>query len=53
MTDGKHWGTFPTSLGANNTPTKRGIKVIMEKGSDICMQRPGLQRVRRASTRSG
>ena len=37
MSDGKLWGTFPTSLGASNTPTKRGIKVIMEKGASICM----------------
>jgi lipoprotein-anchoring transpeptidase ErfK/SrfK len=39
--DGKTYGTFPVSLGANDTPTKRGIKVIMEKGRDISMRGPG------------
>jgi lipoprotein-anchoring transpeptidase ErfK/SrfK len=39
--DGKQWGTFPVSLGAPNTPTKRGTKVIMEKGTSICMSGPG------------
>lgn len=39
--DGKPWGTFPVSLGAPNTPTSRGIKVIMEKGASICMSGPG------------
>ncbi len=29
------------SLGAPNTPTKRGTKVIMEKGRSICMHGPG------------
>jgi lipoprotein-anchoring transpeptidase ErfK/SrfK len=37
MSDGKLWGTFPVSLGANETPTARGVKVIMEKGESICM----------------
>ena len=41
MSDGVNWGTFPVSLGANNTPTKHGIKVIMEKGLSICMHGPG------------
>ena len=41
MSDGKLWGTFPTSLGSNKTPTKRGVKVIMEKGKDISMKGPG------------
>jgi lipoprotein-anchoring transpeptidase ErfK/SrfK len=45
MSDGKQWPnantTFPTSLGAPNTPTKRGTKVIMEKGNSICMHGPG------------
>jgi lipoprotein-anchoring transpeptidase ErfK/SrfK len=41
VSDGKVWGTFPTSLGASNTPTRRGIKVIMEKGASICMTGPG------------
>lgn len=40
-TDGKPYGTFPVSLGANNTPTARGTKVIMEKGASICMSGPG------------
>ena len=40
--DGKPWGkTFPVSLGATDTPTARGIKVIMEKGRSICMSGPG------------
>lgn len=40
-TDGKVYGTFPVSLGAANTPTQRGTKVIMEKGADISMRGPG------------
>lgn len=28
---------FPVSLGANKTPTKHGIKVIMEKVPTVCM----------------
>ena len=39
--DGHTYGTFPVSLGASNTPTARGIKVIMEKGVSICMRGPG------------
>ncbi len=39
--NGQPWGTFPVSLGAPETPTARGIKVIMEKGLDISMQGPG------------
>jgi lipoprotein-anchoring transpeptidase ErfK/SrfK len=39
--DGKQWGSFPVSLGAAATRTKRGIKVIMEKGNSICMSGPG------------
>jgi lipoprotein-anchoring transpeptidase ErfK/SrfK len=39
--DGKKKFDFPVSLGANNTPTSRGIKVIMEKGVSICMSGPG------------
>ncbi len=35
--DGKQYGTFPVSLGASNTPTYHGIKVIMEQGLTICM----------------
>jgi lipoprotein-anchoring transpeptidase ErfK/SrfK len=45
ISDGEQWPnsstTFPTSLGASNTPTKRGTKVIMEKGNSICMHGPG------------
>jgi lipoprotein-anchoring transpeptidase ErfK/SrfK len=41
VTDGKPYGTFPVSLGASNTPTLRGTKVIMEKGLDISMRGPG------------
>ncbi|MCW2539094.1 MAG: L,D-transpeptidase [Frankiales bacterium] len=41
MTDGKLYGKFPVSLGASNTPTSRGTKVIMEKGADISMTGPG------------
>ena len=39
--DGKTWGTFPVSLGATDTPTANGTKVIMEKGVSICMHGPG------------
>jgi len=39
--NGKVWGTFPISLGASDTPTKSGIKVIMEKGVDVRMVGPG------------
>jgi lipoprotein-anchoring transpeptidase ErfK/SrfK len=39
--DGVPYGTFPVSLGATNTPTLRGTKVIMEKGADISMSGPG------------
>jgi lipoprotein-anchoring transpeptidase ErfK/SrfK len=39
--DGKQWGTFPVSLGAPNTRTRSGTKVIMEKGRDISMRGPG------------
>jgi lipoprotein-anchoring transpeptidase ErfK/SrfK len=41
MSDGKLYGRFPVSLGASNTPTARGTKVIMEKGKDISMRGPG------------
>lgn len=41
VSDGKQWGTFPVSLGAANTPTLKGTKVIMEKGKDISMRGPG------------
>lgn len=39
--DGAQFGTFPVSLGATDTPTSRGTKVIMEKGLDIPMRGPG------------
>jgi lipoprotein-anchoring transpeptidase ErfK/SrfK len=35
--DGKTWGTFPVSLGASQTRTRRGVKVIMEKVPTVCM----------------
>ena len=35
--DGQPYGTFPVSLGATNTPTFRGTKVIMEKLPTVCM----------------
>jgi lipoprotein-anchoring transpeptidase ErfK/SrfK len=35
--DGKQWGTFPVSLGAAATRTRRGVKVIMEKYPTTCM----------------
>ena len=41
VSDGTTVGTFPVSLGATNTPTSRGTKVIMEKGLSICMSGPG------------
>ncbi|PZS30373.1 MAG: hypothetical protein DLM58_13810 [Pseudonocardiales bacterium] len=39
--DGQNKGSFPVSLGATDTPTRSGIKVIMEKGASICMKGPG------------
>jgi lipoprotein-anchoring transpeptidase ErfK/SrfK len=39
--DGRKKFDFPVSLGASQTPTARGIKVIMEKGVSICMSGPG------------
>ncbi len=41
LSDGKLYGVFPVSLGAPDTPTARGIKVIMEQGKDISMSGPG------------
>ncbi|MGN6606153.1 MAG: L,D-transpeptidase [Jatrophihabitans sp.] len=35
--DGKPYGTFPVSLGANQTRTRSGIKVIMEQVPTTCM----------------
>ncbi len=39
--DGKVLGVYPVSLGASNTRTLRGTKVIMEQGADIPMRGPG------------
>jgi len=39
--DGKPLGQFPVSLGASDTPTEHGVKVIMEKGANICLTGPG------------
>jgi lipoprotein-anchoring transpeptidase ErfK/SrfK len=39
--DGHVYGVYPVSLGAPNTRTLRGTKVIMEKGKDIPMRGPG------------
>jgi lipoprotein-anchoring transpeptidase ErfK/SrfK len=39
--DGKTWAQFPVSLGAPQTPTKRGTKIVMEKGLDVAMRGPG------------
>jgi len=39
--DGNLVGVYPVSLGAPDTRTMRGIKVIMEKGLDIPMRGPG------------
>ena len=35
--DGKAWGSFPVSMGANDTRTRRGTKVIMERLPTVCM----------------
>jgi lipoprotein-anchoring transpeptidase ErfK/SrfK len=37
VSDGKTWATFPVSLGATKTPTRSGIKVIMERLPTVCM----------------
>lgn len=39
--DGEQKYQFPVSLGADDTPTAHGTKVIMEKGVSICMRGPG------------
>ena len=41
VSDGVIEGVYPVSLGATDTPTAHGIKVIMEKGASICMSGPG------------
>lgn len=43
--DGRRIGTFPISLGADRTPTTRGIKVIMSKADHVCLDRPGYYHV--------
>jgi lipoprotein-anchoring transpeptidase ErfK/SrfK len=35
--DGTKWGTFAVSLGARDTPTLNGTKVIMERLTSVCM----------------
>jgi lipoprotein-anchoring transpeptidase ErfK/SrfK len=37
MSDGKLYGKFPVSLGTAQTPTRRGVKVIMEQLPTVCM----------------
>jgi lipoprotein-anchoring transpeptidase ErfK/SrfK len=39
--DGKPLGAFPVSLGAQSTPTFRGVKVIMDKRDSVCLTGPG------------
>jgi lipoprotein-anchoring transpeptidase ErfK/SrfK len=41
VTDGVKEGVYPVSLGARDTPTAHGTKIIMEKGVSICMKGPG------------
>ena len=41
VSDGTTLFSDPVSLGAANTPTRRGVKVVMEKGASICMTGPG------------
>jgi lipoprotein-anchoring transpeptidase ErfK/SrfK len=41
VSDGVTEGVYPVSLGASDTPTAHGVKVIMEKGASICMSGPG------------
>jgi lipoprotein-anchoring transpeptidase ErfK/SrfK len=45
MSDGKLYGTFPTSLGAVKTPTLMGTKVIMEKDRNERMIGPGYDEI--------
>jgi lipoprotein-anchoring transpeptidase ErfK/SrfK len=37
-TDGKKYDTVNVSLGAKNTPTRSGIKVIMEQSQDVTLR---------------
>lgn len=39
--DGATVGSYPVSLGAPATPTQRGTKVIMAKGTPVCASGPG------------
>jgi lipoprotein-anchoring transpeptidase ErfK/SrfK len=39
--DGRTYGTFPVSLGAADTATFRGVKVIMEQVPTVCMHDTG------------
>lgn len=39
--DGAALGSFRVSLGADRSPTKRGVKVIMSKASSVCMHDVG------------
>jgi lipoprotein-anchoring transpeptidase ErfK/SrfK len=39
--DGRKYGTFPVSLGAPDTATFRGVKVIMEQVPTVCMHDTG------------
>jgi lipoprotein-anchoring transpeptidase ErfK/SrfK len=39
--DGRTVQKMPVSLGAKQTPTMSGVKVIMEKGQNIAMRGPG------------
>jgi lipoprotein-anchoring transpeptidase ErfK/SrfK len=39
--NGRPAGRYRVSLGAPSTPTRSGIKVIMEKGDSICVHGPG------------
>ena len=45
MSDGALYGTFPTSLGAPETPTLLGTKVIMEKDRHERMIGPGYDEI--------
>jgi lipoprotein-anchoring transpeptidase ErfK/SrfK len=38
--DGHDVGTYPVSLGTTAHPTRNGIKVIMEQGSSVKLQKP-------------
>ena len=39
--DGRSMGTYPVSLGATTTPTMKGTKVVMDKGTPVCLSGPG------------